>query len=67
MKKAVKQAFKLTLIALMLLVAPLASNTYSISNIYAYLNTTSIAIKTRRAAAKDRYSKLGFLSYWGSL
>ena len=44
-KKPAKQAFKLTLATLVLLAAPPASSTRSISNARAYLHSTSIAPK----------------------
>ena len=54
-KKAPKQALKLTLATLILLAAPLASSTRSISNTRAYLYTTSIAPK---ASAVNKHRKL---------
>jgi len=53
-KKPVKQALKLTLATLILLVAPLASSTRSISNTRAYLYSASI---TPKASTVNKYRK----------
>ena len=54
-KKPAKQALKLILITLTLLVAPPAVSTRSISNTHAYLYTTSI---TPKAFTVDKHRKL---------
>ena len=53
-KKPAKQALKLTPATLILLTAPLAGNTYSISNTCTYLCTASV---TPKASAANKHRK----------
>ena len=55
-KKPVKQALKLTLVTLVLLAAPLASSTRSISNARARLRSASIAPKASTANKRRKPS-----------
>ena len=54
-KRPAKQALKLTLVILILLAAPSAGSTRSISNTLAYLRTASITLKD---SAINKYRKL---------